>query len=90
MVCLKKMFNGEIMFHVKGILKRLQVKCLVKIIFKVKTDKFFVHFYHLPNILLRGTIYRAPKRLCYNALKKNEFKAYISLKEYKLACFTNS
>ena len=69
----------------------LQEKGLIQIIVKLRAvKKNCACFYYPPNVLLRGTKYCAPKQLCSNTLKKNELKFYISLKENKLACFTNS
>ena len=51
--------------------------------------KVCARFYHPPNILLRSPKYSVLKRMCSNTLKRNELKVYISLKENKLACFTN-
>ena len=48
--------------------------------------KFCAPLYHVSNILLRDTKYRARKRLCSNTTKRNELKVYISLKGNKLAC----
>ena len=62
MVCLKKMFNGEIC-HLKQRLKRLslQVKCPIQIIVKFRTEKICGHFYQLGIIhqssFERGTKY---------------------------------
>ena len=71
------MFNVEITFYLERILKRvvflLQVKDLMQIIVKIRTKNFCACFYHEPNILLRGTKYRAPKRLCSNTLKRYTF-----------------
>ena len=46
MVCLKKMFKGEIIFHFKKETEKivfLQVKGLIQIIAKFRTEKIFLH-----------------------------------------------
>ena len=92
-VCFKENTYEEITFHLRRILKRLcyyQWKAWYKLLLSSRLKKYWTHFYHPPKIFLRGTKYRAPKRLCSNTLKRNELRVYFSLKENKLACFTNS
>ena len=61
---LKKMFNGEIIFHFKKETEKivlLQMKGLIQIIAKFRTEKISLHVSHHPqNILLRGMKYCAP------------------------------
>ena len=54
MVCLKvnNYINGEIIFHLKRILKKLSY--YNKIIVKFRAKNIWAWFYHAPNILLRG------------------------------------
>ena len=77
MVCLKKMFNGEIIFHLKWIQKRLcyyKWKAWYKLLSSSGLKKFYACFYYPPNSFLRGTKYRATKPLCSNNLKRNDWK----------------
>ena len=71
------MFNVEITFYLERILKRVvfyyKWKTWCKLLWKSGQKKFCARFYHEPNILLRGTKYRAPKRLCSNTLKRYTF-----------------
>ena len=68
----------------------LQVKRLIQIIVKFRAEKVCARFYYAPNILLRGTKYRAQTRSCSNTLEGNEFEVYISLNGNKLVRFGNS
>ena len=88
------MFNGEIKCHLKRRLKKivlLQVKSLIQIIVKFRTEKkivliFIIH--HQPSIE-KGKKAIEHQFLCSNTMKTNELKVYISLQENKLVCFTN-
>ena len=51
MMYLKKMFDGEIIFHFQKTVL-LQVKALIQIIVTFRTEK--ISLYHPQNILLRG------------------------------------
>ena len=92
MVCLRKMFNGERVLHLKRYWNICVIisESLIKIAVKVRAEKMGARFYHPPNILLRGTKYCASKRLCSSTLKRSKLKIYISHKENKLTCLTNS
>ena len=77
MVCLKKMFNKEKIFHLKRILKRLcyyKWKVWYKLLSRSRQKIFFTRFNYPPNVLLRDIKYRGQKRLCSNTLKRNELK----------------
>ena len=65
------MFNGEIIFHLKGILKRLCYykrtrTTRYKFMWDSGLQKFCGHFYHATNILLRDTKYQARNLMCTN------------------------
>ena len=64
----------------------LQLKVLIQIIVNFRTENIFYMF-------LWSTIHSlfiVQQILCSITLKSNELKFYVSLKENKLACFTNS
>ena len=88
MVCLKKMFNGEIIFHFKKKAEKivlLQMKSLIQI-----TNKLSPHVSLLsPNHPFEGHD-EILCTMCSNTLKSNKLKGNGSRKENKLACFTSS
>ena len=92
MVCFKNMCNGEIIFHFKKETQNivlLQMKGLIRITDKFRTEKISLHTY------LSSTKHLFEGReilciMCGNTLKSNKLKVNGSLKENKLARFTNS
>ena len=61
-VCLKKMFNGETVFHLTEKIVLLQQKGLTQIIIKFRAEKkLHISIIH-QSILLRDTKRRAPER----------------------------
>ena len=76
MACLKKMFYGEIIWHLKGDWK----DCVI-------TNEMLGAFLSSTSY----SIWEGHKILrCSNTLKRNELEVYISLNENKLVWFTNS
>ena len=94
MVVFKKTWRNNISFKKETEkIVLLQVKGLIQIIVKFRTEKYLCTFLSSnTNILLVGThqLNIVHQILCSSTLKRNELKVYISLKESKLACFTNS
>ena len=92
MVCFKKMFNGEIIFHFKKETEKivlLQMKGLIQITDKFRTEKISLH------VSLSSTKHPFEGHeilctTCSNTLKSNKLKVNDSLKENKLARFTKS
>ena len=84
----KKIFNEEIIFHLKRILKKFvlfHVKDLIKVIVKFRAGKFWC----VVVSCTKTSFWGAPiqnncpwKRFCINTLKRNKFKVYIPLKGY--------
>ena len=58
----------------------------MKINVKFRTEKLCAHLYYVPNIDGHN-IMQGDDCVESNALKRNEQKVYISLKDNKLACF---
>ena len=48
----------------------LQVKGLIQLLSSSGLKKIYAHFYHPPDILLRGTKYWAPNIVCVALAKK--------------------
>ena len=94
--CLKKMFIGEVICHLKRRLKSLcyyKWKSWYKLLSCSGLKKIlFAFFSSTASHPLRETqnIAISHQVLCSSTLKTNELKVYISLKENKLVCFTNS
>ena len=91
-MCFKNMFNGEIIFHFKKEAQKivlLQMKGLIQITDKFRTEKISLHVsLSSTKHLFEG--YEILCIMCSNTVKSNKLKVHVSLKENKLACFTNS
>ena len=93
MVCLKKMFNGEIIFQFEketGKIVLLQMKGLIQIIAKFRTEKISLHARFSSSTKHSFEGHEILCTMCSNTLKSNKLEIDGSLKENKLACFTNS
>ena len=84
--------RGEIIFHFKKGTEKivlLEMKGLIQIIAKFRTEKISLHvFHHRQNILLGAMEILCT--MCNKTLKSNKLEVDGSLKENKIACFTNS
>ena len=77
-LCLKKVFNGEITFYLKRLLKRLcyyKWNAWFKLLSASGLKKYYAPFYHhAPKVLLKGMKYRARNWSRSNTYSKKEQK----------------